>query len=135
MKICPSKKAVNEECDTQSYVFSLQLRQRRGAEERSSCCRLPPRQLLFIPETDVWPRGAVFIFGDMIMIKEIKICQAGCSLQGLSSELSAAASVSATAGGAAPTSTMVDAKRAPVRQGPDRCLGLPPSIRRDHISP
>lgn len=49
---------------------------------------LPPRtrQLLFIPETDVWPRSAVLISADMIMIKEIKLSQPGRSPQGLRHE-------------------------------------------------
>lgn len=58
-------------------------RRRRGVD--LGCCRRPPRthQLLFIPETDVWPRSAVFISADMTMIKEIKISQPGRRLQGL----------------------------------------------------
>lgn len=53
---------------------------RRGVDHRcGGMIELLPHQLLFIPETDAWPRSAVFISAGMIMIKVIRIPQAGRS--------------------------------------------------------
>lgn len=98
-------------------------------------------ELLFIPQTDVWPRSAVFLCADMIMIKERKISQGGRSLQRHRGaqrspvrSLSVSERLRVAAGGTAPTSTMEEAEGVLVDEGPDISLRLGPSVCREQVS-
>lgn len=143
---CLAPAAVNAEKQTNVLLFHSPLPRCSGVIGNAAAAAA--QASITVCSGDVWLHNAIFIWADMIVIKEIRVSSVGprptgaeasaagaqrspASLLSVSERLSA----TAAAAGIAPTSTAEDAEGARPREGPRLIFkAAPPSVCRDPIS-